>query len=349
MSNETFRKLPTEWLDVNDNKQVQESTINEFPEFRATSKRELTVDLETISVEESKENSSTPEGQGVPTDSQNPASNKATRTSFFSLKRMLKQEANENGGKTDMDCSSKERLWFERLTYRQIGTGRYLGNVGLLFVRIFFLFMHAISAGIMYGHRRQVDMLLLRSELFAWLQFVFVLLYPLLLWASLLTSRSLNSEDDAPKQRLWTFVAVVFHTLVTFSQVELFRLFLFHFVPRLQPKSSSTAILYSLDSVFARQRYLMFATVLIEFYCSQVPYYPEYLLVTVLLAGVWEIGTLFTRNLDPFSVRIIISIALLALVCILASLNYLIADKFRRSQVNSRQPQPKAVNYEVTF
>lgn len=349
MSNETFRKLPTEWLDVNDNKQVQEHTVNQLLEFHATSKRESTADLETISVEEPKGSSSTTEGRIVSANNQRTVSNKATRPGFFSLTRMREQDADESGGKTEMECSSPEKRWFDGITYRQIGTARYFGNVALLFFRALFLFMHAIFAGIIYGHRRQVDTLhLLQSELFAWLQFWFVLLYPLLLWASLLTTRSLNAEDDAPKQRLWTVVAIVFHALTTFSQVELFRLFLFHLVPRLQPKGSSAALLYSLDSIFARQRYMMFGTSLIEFYCSQVPYDVEYLVVTVLLAGLWEMGTLFTRDVNPFSVRVIISIALLALACILASLNYLIATKLR-SHPRSPHPPPKTDSYQVTF
>ncbi|CAN8071869.1 unnamed protein product [Agarophyton chilense] len=326
-TSETFRKLPTEWLDVNDTS-LGLGNPSEAPDFCPFVKRELTIDLDTVAVVGSNESTTHSEGS-LDKNSRRPPFPLQNRSFFepsFRKANMTERKDQEAGLKPHSADCGVSKVWFTRLTYQHIGSARYIGDLALLFFRVVFFFIFAISGGTVFGHRHEIDLIAIHSELFLWLHYWFFILYPFLLWSSLLNLRTLNPDAIDPR-RIWTFTSALSHILTTFAQVELFRLLLLNLVHQLQPSYTSGTSIYSLSSSFAGQRYIMFVASLVEFYFSTNPCLIEYVFVTVFLSAAWETGSVFTKDIEPIWVKIVFSIGVFSLASMLAIINLLIANR----------------------
>lgn len=237
------------------------------------------------------------------------------------------------------------------VTYVEIGSGRGIGDCGLLVSRGVILSALAISAGVAFAMRDNVPATLLLTELFMWLHVLHLLLIPFLLLASLMAANwPLDEYEDGGKQRggsFWTALTVASHVAATFSQAELIRLFVLNAVPSLQPINStgSADSLFSLRSVFAFQRYLMAGFSIIELLFSKAPQRFLYTVVVLFFSTCWEASMYRIRVLEKtVGARVGLLIGSIALVVNLSILKVAIQNAFVTC---SREPSEGDDNHRI--
>lgn len=332
MSGNSLRKLPTLWLDSRDdgNDVGAIAGTGDSAEVRKnTSKNDWVVIMGNTSRETSPERNerrdctlgTRPERERKDYVQSPRHSNRHGRRSCFPGRR--------NRPMLMVSCC----LPSTSVTYIEIGSGRGIGDCGLLLSRGVIFSALGISAGISFAMRDNVPAIAFLTELFMWLHALHLLLIPFLLLASLMAAnRPLDEYEEAEEQRgisLWTIVNVASHVVSTFSQAELIRLFVLNAVPSLQPTNvaASANSVYSLRSVFAFQRYLMAGYSITELLFSKAPQHFFYTLMVLFVSACWEICMYRIRVLEKtVGSRVGLLIGSVALVVNLSVLNVIIQN-----------------------
>lgn len=328
-----LRKTPTVWLDSRDSKidvgnEVGESSSS--PEN--TSKSDLEVIMGNLSRDTSPER--------CERRSRRPAiryQELLTNCAQSPKQYHRNREKSSNVATTTervVDLASSD-LSPMNVTFAEIGAARGIGGCGLLSLRLVFLSVLGISAGVAFSVRNSVPLASLLTEVFVWLHVLHLFLIPFLLLTSLMVlSLPVRESDNTGRPvtgSVWAVVNSAAHVLHIFSQVELIRLLVLHSFPSLQPyrQTSGTNAVFSLRSVFAAQRYMMAVFSVTELFFSKSPHYFFHTFVVLILSLCWEVCMCILRDVGKtVGVRIGLLIGSVALAVGLSALNVFLRRLF---------------------
>lgn len=193
---------------------------------------------------------------------------------------------------------SRRQVWF------QMGCKRFLPNSTLLVIRIISLCVLWTSAALPFFFRN-ASLFSLLPEMFPWLHFFFIVFYPLVVMSSFKILcdpplyESQNIEDAKP---LWACIGIVSHIIVTFSFIELIRLLILHDVPSFRPNfSTDSAVIYSLWSMYALQRYAMAVVAALELTFSRIPHRLYNIPLILFTSTCWEASMSHFRFVEKTS------------------------------------------------
>lgn len=350
MSLSDLRKLPTEWLDYND--QTAGDTYTEASNRQLSTGSIKQTDWEVIGISSENASLSLPRGRSQSDSLISSARGRSTNP-VGTVAMTSQQRTRQEEGVMLKICGVSRRV-FAPVSFTDLGTGRFAGTRLLLLIRLLFLFMHAVSAGFSYALREKVSVHLLLWELFLWLHLTFLFILPLLLLSTLLTVRwNLIREEEGESeesskhgQRGWLAFEVFYQVVIVLAQTELARLLILHWVPQLRPNNNLEGfeLLYSLDSPFAVQRYLMVSTTTIDMLMSTVPLRAENGIVTLLVFIPWAAVTLFSRpTAGATGLKIAYLFGSITFIVLLTFLNVLLCSvlssfhRLRRDRHNEKQ------------
>lgn len=329
MSIGSLQRTGTEWLDLSDKNIEANANFPVSQQLENTdSQRE---NWETIleGVQESSTDVDRPErGHDSPSD----GPKKSCNTQSCNIQRQGTE--NEAAG-----CGSIRRClywsfgelcpFFKKLRYTDIGSGRWLRDERLVAIRLIMLMITAVSLGLAFGMRDRVPHKYLALELFTWLHLFSVSSVLSLLMGSLWLLRGKIAMAEQPNKRTsWAVVGMVSQTLNTLSQTELLRLIGLVAVPSLQPATLAPLAareLYSFNSPFAIQRYVLVFTGTIELLFSRLPQRLSYVPIAVFISTVWNITLFLIRDSTAtFVTRLTFLIGSIVIVIALSLINIFI-------------------------
>lgn len=323
MSQTELKKVPTQWLDMRDAKTVDYECTAQVVEAQSN----LVTCLEDLDVI-----------MGMPSRQTSSAKPSSVKGGFTHAVR--------NDSSSSLIIGTADTEWIcgkscvpAALSYTHIGDSRLIGVSGLIFLRLLCLGSLGIMAGVSFSLRRTAPLDCLLIELSVWLHVLFLLLYPFLMFSCIMTMQYPDEDDIFEENRYgtwsrWNSLATACHVVKALSITELIRLFILNAIPLIQPfhGRKEAESLFSLQSVFAVQKYLLAAVAIIEILFPTTPQQILNVAIVVLISTCWETILYVTRNSgQTVGQRIMIMLASIALSAVVSVAMILLQTLFSRN------------------
>lgn len=336
MSNNSLRKIPTEWLDSIDKRSGEAVSPSGSGIIRRVhSKGKGGNEWETIIDISSGENC----GEGGCRPEFGKCEGRAEqRRGVCGCRNNGSVIAGRDGDEGDdsstesgfgVQICGKEYRLFGGLTFLDVGSGRIIGTRALLLMRVIFLFVYGVSVGFSYASGEELPLKVVLSQTFVWVHVGLVLVIPFLLLSSLVTLRwrsCVSPEDSGPrKQKIWVISSVCFQVLSSLAQTEVVRLFVLRVIPSLRPRwgYADAEPIFSLTSAFSRQIYILAGTCVLEVVFSRNPHRLENVLVTVVVSSLLETIALLIQPVEQNAgVKIAIGVCNAIVVALVSIANF---------------------------
>lgn len=321
-------KQPTEWLDSNDRLEVEMANISSRDGDRGST----FTNLEEIRI-------SSPSHGSAPANSED---NTETIKDTVMDIDTLGMDGNESTSGDTRDISGISGVFSDpdmssSFSYVRLGESHVIGARTLIFVRLLFVFLNAITIGFVYGMRNEVPLRALLTEISMWMHIILLFLGPVLVLSATLTMAwRAYSEADPPDvsplgQFAWCAISALFQVITVLSQVELIRLVMLHFLAAGRPAitQEDPSVFFSLSNAFAFQRYVLVLTTVADVIVSTVPFRTRNIILTSFISLIWELAMFFARPVgNGIAVRLLVLLCIEGAVLILGKLNVFIWNSF---------------------
>lgn len=323
MSQIALKKVPTQWLDIRDAKAGDDERPAQLAEAQSYSETRLE-ELEVI--------------MGILSRQTSPKEASLRKRSFTDTVAIdLGASMIVNTADARQVCGGS--CVPSPLTYTHIGASRLIGVYGIIFVRLVCLSGLGIMAGQSFYLRNTVPLHYLLVELFVWLQALFLFLYPFLMFGSFMSVQypedfDAFDEDHGSTWSRWNLLASACHAVKTFSVTEVIRLLLLNIIPSMQPsyRYEGTEPMFSLQSVFAIQRYVLAVAAILEVLFSTTPQQTYNIAIVALLSTCWETIMCVIRDPEkPVIERVVIMLGSIAVATATSAAIVLLQAFFSRT------------------